>query len=91
MEMLHKEFKLDSEHFSEKDVLNNLLRWCGYDYNSTTFSITKRPGKFGGTWEQSDIDKKEETQKDNCLSSLLENQKFIDFVHSPLCDKCGGI
>ncbi len=87
--MIRKEFKL--ENYTEKMILEYLLRLRGYDYDNSTYTITKQPSKFGGFWEQSTLATTQIEDEKFCMLSLLENERFVDFVHNhAVCDKCGG-
>src|SRR5260370_42150058 len=86
--MILSEFLQSS--ISKKNILQFLFKLAGYDFNSETFQIIQRPSKFGGIWKevQQPIGKQISEQ---FQTSLLENNRFIKFVHQPLCDKCGAI
>jgi len=86
---------------NKNDILDYLFKQAGYDYNPITYKVIGRPSKFGGQWRESELgeDKEEvigatiikEKEEEFCESSLLENNKFIEFVQQPLCDMCGGV
>jgi len=73
--------------------LQFLFKLAGYDFCPETFQIIQRPSKFGGVWKEVQQQKEpigKQISK-QLETSLLQNNRFTQFVHQPLCNRCGEV
>jgi hypothetical protein len=95
---LSKFIKMLQQEFPDAEITSAnfhkfLFQLAGYSFDPTTFTVTDKPCKVaGGHWSSSPTVPTVPTVPpiQTTKTSLLENKRFVEFVHKPVCDLCGG-
>lgn len=88
IKMLSIEFP--QSNLNPENICEFLFKLAGYDFNPSTWEITQRPSKFGGVWRQIEPVSSSVNQQ-YFKSSLLINERLIQLMNQPVCDRCGSV